>query len=173
MDSTKSYVKIYNVSPAEAEDFEFDYDVSCSDLLGELVPDLDNWGGIGWMELEEYEYNPHSNSMHLTLETKWAAPSHWVQQASLGTHYFENKLITMAAIQKDETCVTGVAVMDGEILQHKYIFEMDSEEVGKYYNEEEDSHELDELDNQIWDSIAKFVNVCEQFYLEKEEENDN
>ena len=36
---------------------------------------------------------------------------------------------------------------------------------GKYYNDDEASHDLDELDNQIWDSIDKFVNVCEQFYL--------
>ena len=33
-------------------------------------------------------------------------------------------------------------------------------------------YELDSLDNQIWDSIANFRNVCEQFYLEKETEND-
>ena len=71
MDSTKSFVKVFNFSPQEAEDFEFDYDTDTSDLLTELVPDLDNWGGIGWMELEEYEYNNHNNTMHLTLETKW------------------------------------------------------------------------------------------------------
>tara|TARA_R100001086_G_scaffold17361_1_gene8498 strand:+ start:143 stop:652 length:510 start_codon:yes stop_codon:yes gene_type:complete len=168
MDSTKSHVKIYNISPAEAEDFEFDHDVTTSDVLTELVPDLDNWGNIGWMELEEYEYNPHSTSMHFTLETKWAPPSQWLQHASVGTHYFENKLITMSTIQKDETCVTGLAVMDGEVLQNKHIFEMSSEEVGKYYAEE-DGYELDDLDNKIWDSIGKFVNVCEQFYLEREE----
>jgi len=68
--------------------------------------------------------------------------------------------------------VRGVAVMDGEILQDKYLFEMSSEEVGKYYNDDESSYDLDDLDNQIWDSIGKFANVCEQFYLEKEEKND-
>jgi len=78
----------------------------------------------------------------------------------------------MTTIQKDETCVTGVAVMDGEILQDKYIFELDSEEVGKYYNDEYEDYDLDDLDANIWDSIAKFVNVCEQFYLEREEKND-
>lgn len=168
MDASKSHVKIYNVSPEEAEDFEFDHDVTTSDILTELVPDLDNWGSIGWMELEEYEYDPQSASIHLTLETKWASPAQWLQHASLGTHYFENKLITMSTIQKDETCVTGVAVMDGEVLQNKYIFEMLPEEVSKYY-EEEPGYELDDLDNQIWDAIGKFVNVCEQFYLEREE----
>jgi hypothetical protein len=80
-------------------------------------------------------------------------------------------MITMSTIQKDETCVTGIAVMDGEVLQNKYIFEMDSEEVAKYY-EEQEGYELDDLDNQIWDSIGKFVNVCEQFYLERDENND-
>lgn len=171
MDATKSYVKIYNITPEEAEDFEFDYDYKTSDLLTELVPQLDNWGGIGWMELEEYEYNPHNNTMHFTLETKWEPPVQWLQYASQGTHYFENKLITMATIQKDETCVTGAAAMDGEILQNKHIFEMSSEEVGKHYNDDEADYDLDDLDHQIWDSIGKFVNVCEQFYLERENED--
>ena len=75
----------------------------------------------------------------------------------------------MTTIQKDETNVTGVAVMDGDVLQNKSIFTMSLEEVGKYYNDDEDHYELDDLDNQIWDSIQKFVNVCEQFYLEGEE----
>jgi hypothetical protein len=172
MDATKSFIKIYNVPVEVAEDFEFDYDVETSDLLTELVPSLDNWGNLGWMELEEYEYNPHGATMHLTLETKWESPVEWLQNATRGTHYFENKLVTMATIQKDETSVRGVAVMDGEILQDKYLFEMSSEEVGKYYNDAESSYDLDDLDNQIWDSIGKFVNVCEQFYLEKEEKND-
>jgi len=172
MDSTKSHVKIYNISPDEAEDFEFDYDTATSDILTELVPNLDNWGGFGWMELEEYEYNLHDNTMHFGLETKWASPVQWLQHASKGTHYFENKLITMSTIQKDETCVMGTAVMDGEVLQHKTIFEMESEEVSKYYSEEEPGYDLDSLDNQIWDAIGKFVTVCEQFYLEGEKTND-
>jgi hypothetical protein len=173
MDATKSYVKVYNISTDTAEDFEFDYDVETDDLLAELVPQLDSWGNVGWMELEEYEYSPHQQTMHLTLDTKWESPVQWLQGASSGTHYFANKLITMATIQKDETVVRGVAVMDGEVLQNKYIFEMSSEEVGKYYNDDEADYELDSLDHQIWDSIAKFVNVCEQFYIdEKEDDND-
>jgi hypothetical protein len=172
MDATKSFIKINNISLAEAEDFKFDYDVRTDDLLTELVPDLDNWGGIGWMELEEYEYNLHSGAMHIVVETKRESPVEWLQSASKGTRYFQNKLITMATIQKDETNVRGVAVMDGEVLQNKGIFDMSPEEVGKYYNDDESSYEVDDLDNQIWDSIGKFVNVCEQFYLEREEEND-
>jgi hypothetical protein len=173
MDATKSYVKVYNISVDDAEDFEFDYDVETNDLLTELVPQLDSWGNVGWMELEEYEYNPHDNTMHLTLETKWESPVEWLQATSKGTHYFQNRLITMTTIQKDETCVRGVAVMDGEVLQNKSIFEMNLEDVGKYYNDAESSYELDELDNQIWNSITKFVNVCEQFYIdEKEDDNE-
>ncbi len=168
MDATQSHITIYNISPESAEDFEFDYDTTNNDLLTELVPDLDNWGNIGWMEVEEYDYDPSRQVIQLTLETKWAAPSQWLQSASTGTHYFQNKLITMATVQQDETCVTGIAVMDGEILQDKVLFEMESEEVGKYYNDENDQYELDDLDNQIWDSITKFVTVCEQFYLERE-----
>ena len=63
-------------------------------------------------------------------------------------------------------------MMDGEVLQNKSIWEMNLEEVAKYYNDAEDSYELDDLDNQIWDTIGKFVKVCEQFYLEREEKND-
>ena len=177
MNSTKSYIKIYNVSPEDASDFEFDYDTvgveeGSSDILTELVPNLDHWGDIGWMEVEEYEYNSHNNTMHFTLETKWLPPTRWLQQASHNTSYFENKLIMMATIQKDETTVTGVAVMDGEVLQNKNIFDMEPEEVEKYYNDELLNYDLDDLDNQIWDSIGKFANVCEQFYLEGNEKND-
>ena len=168
MDSTRSHVKIYNISPESAEDYEFDYDVRTDDLLTEMAPKLDRWGSIGWMELEEYEYNVHDATMHLTLETKWEPPTQFLQQASQTVPYFANKLITMSTIQKDESCVTGVAVMDGEILQNKLIFEMEPEEVGKYYNDDESDYDLDTLDNQIWDSIGKFVKVCEQFYLERE-----
>jgi hypothetical protein len=178
MDTTKSFVKIYNVAPQAAEDFEFDFDTQgatqgCSDILTELVPNLNQWGGIGWMEASEYEYNPHHRTMHLVLDTKWEAPIHWLQQASCNTTYFENKLITMSTIQKDETSCTGVAIMDGELLQNKTIWTMDSDKVGKYYNDNEPDYDLDELDNQIWDAIGKFVAVCEQFYLEKEEQNDD
>jgi hypothetical protein len=169
MDASKSYVTVYNITPDQAQDFEFDYDVTSSDFLSELVPDLDNWGGVGWMEAEEYEYDSGKNTINFTLETKWASPVEWLRNASNGSHYFQNKLFVMTSIQKDETCVTGVAAMDGEVLQNKYIFEMDLPDVAKYYNDEEEGHDLDELDNQISDSITKFVNVCEQFYLEKED----
>lgn len=170
MEATTSHVKIYNISPELAEDFEFDYDTDCaeggsSDILSELAPHLDAWSDM-WVEAVEYEYDPQGQTMHFMLHTKWEPPVSWLTQASMNV-YFQNKLITMATIQKDETCVTGVAIMDGEILQNKNIFEMPSEEVGKYY-EEEDGYELDDLDNQIWDAIGKFATVCEQFYLEKE-----
>ena len=113
MEATKSHVKVWNITPEDAEDFEYDFDCDTSSILTELVPSLDNWGGIPWIELEEYEYNPHDNTMHLSLETKWAPPTEWLRNASMGTHYFQNKLITMSTIQKDETLATGVAVMDG------------------------------------------------------------
>jgi hypothetical protein len=124
------------------------------------------------MELTSFEYDGTRQIMNLMVETKWASPVEWLRNASIGSHYFENKLITMTTIQKDETVVTASAVMDGEILQNKYIFEMPSEEVGKYYNDDISDYNLDNLDNQIWDSIAKFVTVCEQFYLEGDKEND-
>ncbi len=176
MDTTKSFVKIYNFSPELAEDFEFDYDTAgveegSNDILTELAPHVDQWNDM-WVEVEEYEYSSKKNIVYFTLDTKWSPPTDWLVEASHNT-YFQNKLITMTTIQKDETCVTGIAVMDGEVLQNKCIFEMTSEEVGKYYNDDEEDYDLDELDNQIWDSIDKFVNVCQQFYLEKDEDNDN
>ena len=172
MDATKSFIKIHGMTEGEAEDFEYDFDIHTSDLLTELVPDLDNWGDLGWMELEEYEYDARSQTMNLLLETKWNSPTEWLRNASMGSVYFENKLITMATIQKDETCVTGFATMDGEVLQHKNIFEMESEEVGKYYDDDQPNYDLDHLDNQIWDSIGQFLSVCTQFY-QTESEDDN
>ena len=170
MEATTSHVKIYNITPKVAEDFEVDYDAAgveegSSDILAELAPHIDQWNEM-WVEAVEYEYNHHGQTMHLMLHTKWAPPLEWLKQASMNV-YFQNKLIVMSTIQKDETCVTGVAAMDGEILQNKYIFEMTSENIGKYYDEEP-GYELDDLDNQIWDAIGKFTTVCEQFYLEKE-----
>ena len=167
MDVTRSYVKVYNFSPEAAEDFEFEFTTDDSEMLQELVPDQSGWGELSWgIELEEYEYNPHEQTLHLILNTKWNSPVKWLANASLATCYFENKLFTMTTIQKDETCVTGVAVMDGEVLQNKTIWSMEPESVGKYYDDDEEDFDLDELDNQIWDSIGKFVKVCEQFYLE-------
>ncbi len=173
MDTTKSYIKVHNFSPQSAEDFEFDFCTFDDELLTQLVPDQDDWGSLAWsIALDEYEYNAKSNVLYLTLDTKWESPVEWLRNASVGTFYFENKLITMTTIQKDETEVTGIAIMDGEVLQNKSIFSMTSEEVGKYYDDDEEDHDLDELDNQIWDSIEKFVNVCQQFYLEGGKEND-
>ena len=174
MDAASGESSVVYTSP---ELFEFDYDTAGveeggSDILTELVPNLEQWGDIGWMEVEEYEYNVSGQTMHFILETKWLPPTRWLQQVSADTQYFENKLITMGTIQKDESYVTGVAVMDGELLQNKTLFQLDPADREKYYNDAEVDFDLDELDNQIWDSIAKFVNVCEQFYLEKEEDND-
>ena len=166
MDATQSQIKIHNVSPESADDFAFDHDTESDDLLTELVADLDNWGGVGWMELKDFEYDGNRQIINMTVETKWAAPTEWLRNASTGTHYFENKLITMTTIQKDERLVTGTAVMDGEILQHKPLLEFESDFVGKHYDDEQPEHGLDEFDNIIWDSIAKFVTICEQFYLE-------
>jgi hypothetical protein len=169
MDATKSHVKIYNFTPEDVRDFEYDYSFDSNDLLTELVPNLDLWGSIGWMELEEYEYHAQSQVLHLTLETKWEPPTRWLQQASADSVYFQNNLITMTTIQKDETLVTGIAVMDGELLQNKTIFEMSPEEVSYFYDDEKVKYDLDDLDNQIWDAIGQFTNVCEQFYLEGKE----
>lgn len=166
MDATKSYIKVFDITQENAEDFEFEFNTHDSELLSQLVPNQGDWGDLTWgIELEEYEYSARDQTMFMTLDTKWEAPIDWLKNASLGAPYFQNKLITMTTIQKDETQVTGVAVMDGDILQNKTIWDMEPEEVGKYYDDDEPSYDLDDLDIKIWDSIDKFVNVCEQFYL--------
>ena len=38
MDSTTSYIKVYDITPEMNEDFEFDFTTDGNDLLGELVP---------------------------------------------------------------------------------------------------------------------------------------
>ena len=81
--------------------------------------------------------------------------------------FYENKLITMSTIQKDETCVTGIAVMDGELLQNKVIWSMDPEDVAKFYNDDHDEYELDDLDNKIWDSMGWNVIVSDGHNVEK------
>ena len=172
MDSTKSYITVHDISPEVAEELEIYYDVDgiengSNDILNELVPQLSTWDDVGWMEIEEYEYNLPEKTVNFTLETKWLPPVTWLREASHNL-YFQNRLITMTTIQKDETLVRGMALMDGEVLQDKVIFEMSSEEVGKYYNDDEPDYELDDLDNEIWNTIDKFVNVCEQFYLERD-----
>ena len=165
MDATQSFLKIYNISSDQAGDFSFDYDTRSSDLLTELVPDLDHWGNIGWMELADFDYDGRHSILEMTLETKWLPPVEWLRNASKGSHYFENKLITMTTIQKDECVVTGVACMDGEILQNKSLLEVESDFVGKHYDDMQPKHQIEDLDNLIWDSISKFIEVCEKFYL--------
>lgn len=170
MDTTKSHVKIYEITPEVAKDFEDEFPVDDHELLYGLVPDRDAWGKLSWgINLEEYEYSASDQTMHLTLDTKWESPVEWLRMSSLLSYYFENKLMTMATIQKDETCVTGVAIMDGEVLQNKTIWSMELEEVAKYYDDDQHLCDVDDLDNLIWDSIGKFLGVCEKFYLEKEE----
>ena len=172
MENTKSYVTVHKMTPELVEDFEFEFSTQSADLLQEMVPNEGDWGDLVWgIDLEEYEYNYKNETMELILNTKWESPVEWLRNASLRSYFFENKLLTMTTIQKDETLVTGVAVMDGEVLQNKTIWSMQIEEVAKYYDDATD-YDLDDLDNQIWDSIGKFVNVCERFYLEKEEKND-
>ena len=82
MDATQSHIKVHGISPEVVGDFIFDYDADSSDVLTELVPDLDNWGNAGWMEVEEFEYDGRRQIMNFTLETKWVAPTDWLRAAS-------------------------------------------------------------------------------------------
>ena len=178
MEFTKSFIRVYNISPEEAEDFEYENIIQSEELgfgrgeLSMMVADEDH-GNLAWgvqdAEDCEYEYSANNETIHFALDTKWEPPIEWVIAATNKVTHFKNKVITMATIQKDETCVTGVVVKDGEVLQNKNIFSMDSEEVAKYYNDDEEEYDLDSLDNQIWDSIGGFLDVCEKFYLGRKE----
>jgi len=79
MDATQSHIKVFNISPSYAEDFAFDHDIKSDDLLTELVPELDNWGNVGWMELTDFEYDGNREIINLTVETKWAPPTEWLK----------------------------------------------------------------------------------------------
>ena len=53
-----------------SEDFEFDFDTAgieqgSNDILTELVPELSIWDDVGWMEVEEYEYDPQEQMMQV------------------------------------------------------------------------------------------------------------
>ena len=178
MEFTKSFIRVYNITPGEAENFEYDYTVEgcdpCTDLSVMLVPDERDHGNLAWgirdAEDYEYEYSEQNETIHFSLDTKWEPPLEWLLAASEKTPYFKDKVITMATIQKDETCVTGIAVKNGDVLQNKQIFTMPLEEVVKYYDDEDESYDLDSLDNQIWDSIGSFLDVCEKFYIKGEQQ---
>ena len=176
MKPTRSFITVYGIDAQEAQDFSFDYDTSSAsigsdDLMEQLVPNNDAWGGIGWMELEDYEYEEGTGRILMTIETKWEAPTEWARVASRDCPYFQNRLITMSTIARDECWVEGYAFMDGETLQDKRLVNMESSEVFKYYDEENEDYEVDDLDSLMWESINKFEQVCRDFYL-GEEKND-
>ncbi len=173
MKPTRSFITVCGISPEVAKDFSFDYDTSSAaigsdDLMEQLVPNNGSWGDIGWMELEDYEYEEENRTMLMTIETKWEPPTEWARVASRDCPYFQNRLITMSTIARDECWVEGNAFMDGEPLQYKRLLNLESSEVFKYYDEENEEDEVDDLDALMWDAINKFEQVCRDFYLGEE-----
>lgn len=180
MDSTKSFIRVYNITPDEAEGFEYE-NFDQSEELGfestgediSLIVDEQHHGNLAWgvrgADDDAYEYSAQNKTIHFVLDTKWEPPLDWLKAASSQVSYFENKTIIMTTIQKDETSVTGIVVKDGDVLQNKQIFNMPIEEVSKYYDDDEEGYDVDSLDNQIWDSIGAFLNVCEKFYIKGEQ----
>ena len=62
MDSTKSFIRVYGITPEQAEEFEYDHTISgcdpCTDLATTLVPDQRDHGNLAWgvRDAEDYEY---------------------------------------------------------------------------------------------------------------------
>ena len=164
METTKSFIRVYDINPETAEQFQDEY--SCTELATVLVPqgdhDDDAWG-VSDAEDYEYEYSRHKSRMEFALETKWAVPVEWLTSASARTPQFKDKVLAMTTIQKDETVVTGVVVKNGEVLTNSPIFELTIEEVQAHY-EDESGEGIDELDSNIWGSIEEFLTTCEKSY---------
>ena len=171
MDATQSHIVIYNVFENDAENFAFDFDTRSDDLLTELVPDLKEWGEVGWMELSGWEYDENKKEIYMLLETKRLAPREWLKAASRDVDYFHNRLITMITISKNETWVGGFACMDGEVLQDKTLVELSSDIIGRHYDEEYSQYDIEDLDRLLWDPAEKFTAVCQKFYI-GDEQND-
>jgi hypothetical protein len=168
MKPTRSFITVYGIMPLESQDFSFDYDtasIGSDNLMEQLVPSLKVRDGGGWIQLEDYEYDPSSQRILMALETRQEAPTEWVIAASRDCPYFQNRLITMATISRDECWVEGYAFMDGETLQDKRLINLPSAEIHKYYDRENDDYEVDDLDSLMWEAINKFEQVCRDFYL--------
>ena len=170
MKPTRTFITVCGITPEEAEDFSFDYDLSgasigSDDLMNQLVPNSEDWGGISWMELEDYEYDASTNRILVTLETKWEAPLEWAQVASRDCIYFQNRLITMSTVSQDECWVEGYAFMDGERLQNKRLISIGSSETSEYQDNENNNDQEGDLDSLLWEAINKFEQVCRDFYL--------
>jgi len=173
VDATQHHITIYNISPTQAEDLSFDFDIQGKDFLTELVPDMKEWGDVGWMDMESWEYDEKRQQIYILLETSHLAPKGWLKALSRDIAYFQNKLATMISISKDETKSCGVAVMDGEILQDKILAEIDHQRVGEHYDELRPEYTIEQLDDLLWRPAGKFLDVCEKFYLAGETENEN
>jgi hypothetical protein len=72
----------------------------------------------------------------------------------------------MATITRDETNVDAVAVIDRDLLQDRNLVQLESETVGRMY----ENDEVDELDHLLWDPINEFNKECEELYLVSEGE---
>ncbi len=164
METTKSFIRVYDISPEVAEQFQDEY--TCTELATVLVPQADHdddaWG-VSDAEDYDYEYSHHQARMEFALETKWAVPVEWLTSASARTPQFRDKVLAMTTIQKDETVVTGVVVKNGEVLTNNPIFQLTLEEVHAHY-EDESGEAIDELDSNIWGSIEEFLATCEKAY---------
>tara|TARA_R100001460_G_scaffold104563_1_gene150373 strand:+ start:1676 stop:2179 length:504 start_codon:yes stop_codon:yes gene_type:complete len=158
--STRNYITVHNFS---LEDFDYlDRAIDCDDdsFFEYVVPHLKEWGNVHHIELDDFEYDRREEELTLTCLTKWYSPISWLRAASC-THFFENKMITMATVTRDETNVTAVAVLDRDVLVEQELLSLEPETVGALY----ENDQVDDLDDLIWKPITDFITECKKSYL--------
>jgi len=158
--NTRNYITVYGFDEQDFDYLESMVDCSSTDFFHQVVPHLEEWGRVSHIEMDDLEYDSRAKELSFSCQTKWFGPVGWLRAASC-TQFFENKLMTMATITRDETHVTGVAALDRDILQDHVLLELEPEKVGEMY----ENDEVDELDELLWKPINEFNNECKAAYI--------
>jgi hypothetical protein len=158
--STRNYVTVHDFNLKDFTDLENAVDCTSDVFFEHIVPHMGEWGRVNYIELDDFEFDERSRELTFTCLTKWFSPLSWLTAASC-TEFFENKLLTMTTITRDETYVAGVAVLDRDILQEQELVSLEPETVGVLY----ENDEVDELDEILWGPINNFVSECKQLYI--------
>jgi hypothetical protein len=158
--STRNYITVHNFDPQDYDRLDRNIDCSSDYFFEHIVPHKGEWGRNNYMEMDDFEYDERSQELTFTCLTKWFPPVSWLTAAS-STEFFENKLLTMATVTRDETYVEAVALLDRDVLQERELLSLEPETVGALY----ENDEVDELDELIWTPINNFITECKELYL--------
>ncbi len=158
--ATRSYVTIYDITPAHFKLLTATYDTNSSQFFEDIVPFKYEWGEIAYMDLTDLEHDENRNQLTFVCETQWGSPVQWLRAAST-TALLQNKLIIMATISQDESLVEATACMSHDVLQSKVLANIDPETVSFMYKNGEE----DELDRMLWAPIETFSQECEELYV--------